>query len=118
MASYAFTRSAKEDLLDIWLYTSEVWGAAQADRYQDDLQGCCERIAAGVAHVRPVPSIDGVKSHHCRHHYVFFVERTQTVVVIAVIHERMDLIERLRPVHTNGPSLPLRLRASASTIPQ
>ena len=96
MASYAFTRSAKEDLLDIWLYTQETWGEAQADRYQDDLHGCCEQIAAGTVHAKPVPTIDGVKSHHCRHHYLFFVEQRETIVVIAVLHERMDLIERLR----------------------
>ena len=96
MAAYAFTRSAKEDLLDIWLYTRETWGEAQADRYQDDLHGCCERLAAGAVHVRPVPTIDGVKSHHCRHHVLFFVERRETIVVIAVLHERMDLIARLR----------------------
>ena len=43
MAAYAFTRSAKEDLLDIWLYTQETWGEAQADRCQEDLHNCCER---------------------------------------------------------------------------
>ena len=96
MAAYAFTRSAKEDLLDIWLYTQETWGEAQADRYQEDLHGCCERVAVGVVRAKSVPGIDGVKVHHCRHHYLFFIEQRGTIVIIAVLHERMDLIERLR----------------------
>ena len=33
MAAYAFTRSAKEDLVDIPLYAQETWGDAQAGQY-------------------------------------------------------------------------------------
>ena len=96
MSPYFFTRSAKEDLLDIWLYTQETWGEAQADRYQDDLHGCCERVATGAIRGKSIPAIDRVKSHHCRHHYLFFVKQQGTIVIIAVLHERMDLVERLR----------------------
>ncbi len=96
MLPYAFTRSARDDLLDIWFYTRERWGEAQADRYQDDLQACCERIASGGVRTRPVAGLSGVMAHHCRHHYIFFLQRRETIVVFAVLHERMDLINRLR----------------------
>ena len=96
MALYTFTRSAKEDLLGIWLYTRETWGEAQADRYQDDLHRCCEQIANANVRANPVPGIDGANAFRCRHHYIFFVERRETIIIIAVLHERMDLIERLR----------------------
>ena len=95
-APYSFTRSATEDLIDIWLYSRETWGEAQADRYQDSLHDCFERIAAGTVHAKSVSSIDLVRSHHCHHHYIFFVEQRGTITVVAVLHERMDLIERLR----------------------
>ena len=94
--AYRFAPAADEDLTDIWLYSYATWGEDRADRYIEALHTCCERIAAGAAHVRPVPTVDEVKSHHCRHHYIFFVEQRETVVVIAVLHERMDLMERLR----------------------
>ena len=58
MASYTLTRSANEDLIDIWLYTREEWGEVQADRYQDELHRCCERIVAGTVRTRSVPEID------------------------------------------------------------
>jgi toxin ParE1/3/4 len=44
MTAHRFTRSAQEDLIDIWLYTQETWGEAQADVYQDALHLCCERL--------------------------------------------------------------------------
>ena len=96
MTAYAFTKSTRGDLLHIWSYTHEKWGEAQADRYQDELHDCCARIAAGTIRAKPVPAINGVNSHHCRHHYLFFVEQREIIVFIAVFHERMDLIERLR----------------------
>lgn len=95
MASYSFTASAREDLIDIWLYTHRTWGEAQADIYNGELESCCERIIAGHAHVRRVPETE-VWQHHCRHHYIFFLKRDADVVVIAVFHENMDLLRRLR----------------------
>jgi toxin ParE1/3/4 len=96
MTAHRFTRSAQEDLIDIWLYTQETWGEAQADVYQDALHLCCERIAAGRAQAKPVPGLDGVRSHRCQHHYLFFVEQDSAVIIVAVLHERMNLVERLR----------------------
>lgn len=96
MAAYALTHSAQEDLIGIWLYTCETWSEQQADRYQDDLHGCFERLASGMGHSKSLPEMDGVKSHLCRHHYVFFLERPEDIVILAVLHERMDLMERLR----------------------
>lgn len=96
MTAYRLTRSAQQDLIDIWLYTQETWGEAQADSYQDALHLCCEQIAAGQAQAKPVPGLERVKSHHCQHHYLFFTERDPAVIVLAVLHERMNLVERLR----------------------
>jgi toxin ParE1/3/4 len=96
MTIYRFTRSAREDLIDIWLYTQENWGEAQADLYQDALHLCCEQIAAGRAQVKLVPGLDRIRSHRCQHHYLFFIEQNSSIVIIAVLHERMNLIDRLR----------------------
>ena len=95
MASHAFTRSANEDLIGIRLYTREAWGEAQADRYQDELHRCCERIAAGTVRTKSVSAIDRVQSYHCRHHYLFFVEQRETIVVIAVSADQPGRVNRL-----------------------
>lgn len=78
MTAYRFTRSAREDLIDIWLYTQETWDEVQADVYQDALHLCCERIAAGGVQARHVPGLDGVRAYRCQHHYLFFVEQGVT----------------------------------------
>ncbi len=96
MITYRFTPSAYEDLIDIWLYTQETWGEAQADLYQDTLHQCCERIAGGEVQARSLPEIERIRSRRCQHHYLFFVEQDRGIVIVAVLHERMNLIERLR----------------------
>ena len=96
MPAYRFAPAAADDLTDIWLYSHATWGERQADRYVEALHICCARLAAGAARAKPVPAIDGVKSHHCRHHHIFFIERREAIIVIAVLHERMDLMQRLR----------------------
>ena len=96
MTIYRFPRSAREDLIDIWPYTEETWDEAHADSYQDALHLGCERIAAGRVQVKLVPGLDRIRSYRCQHHYLFFIEQNSSVVVIAVLHERMNLIERLR----------------------
>lgn len=75
MTAWRFTRSAQEDHIDIWLYTQETWGEAQA---------------------KPVQWIDRVRSHRCRHHYLFFVEQDSAAIIVSLLHERMNLVERLR----------------------
>lgn len=96
MTSYRLTRLARADLIDIWLYTEATWGEEQADRYQDQLHDCCTGIAAGTANARSIPELNGVRYLHCQHHYLFFIEQDETVVIIAVLHERMDLLQRLK----------------------
>ncbi len=96
MVTYTLAQAAREDLIGIWLYTWETWGEQQADNYQDELHGCFERLASGMGHAKSLPEMEGVKSHHCRHHYVFFLGRPEGIVILAVLHERMDLMERLR----------------------
>lgn len=96
MTGYRLTRSAREDLIDIWLYTEERWGEAQADDYQDALHACCERIAAGLVRARALEELGDIRSVRCRHHHLFFIEQDAGPIILAVFHEKMDLIERLR----------------------
>ena len=96
MPAYRFAPDAEDDLTEIWMYSCASWGEDQADRYIEALHACCERIVAGSAAVRTVAGLDGVQTHHCRHHYLFFTQQRGETVILAVLHERMDLIKRLR----------------------
>jgi toxin ParE1/3/4 len=96
VTAYRFSEKAAEDLVDIWIYTDETWGEEQADRYQEEIFACCERVANGSTGLKPVRGMPGISSFRCRHHFLFFVGDGETTTFIAVFHERMELMVRLR----------------------
>jgi toxin ParE1/3/4 len=81
VTAYRFTEKAAEDLVGIWIYTDEKWGEEQADRYQDEIFVCCERVANGAVGTSPVPGMTGISSFRCSHHYLFFVKDGQTTIL-------------------------------------
>lgn len=97
-APYNLTQAAKRDLRAIWRYTVSRWGEEQADRYLGRLEHCFARIATGE--VRPktfsitYPQAQVIR---CEHHYVFYLPSPQVQpVIIAVLHENMDMIARIQ----------------------
>lgn len=96
MADLHYTPQALDDLDAIWQYTLETWGAAQAVAYVERLEQRCKTIAEDEA--LPVKSV-ATKAGKCLmvrhdHHRIFFY-RNGTMVVLAILHESMDLIHRL-----------------------
>ncbi len=98
MPSYILTQAAEQDLIDIWRYTNETWGEKQADRYLDRLETSCETLKNEKVLWKSFDDIQpGLKSLRCEHHYLFFLStKDKKPVIVAVLHERMNLIERLK----------------------
>ena len=96
MAEYDLTLGAEDDLRAIWIYTFETWGADQADRYLDQIESCCHAIGAGRTRSKafdPLP--EDVRILRCEHHYVVWLVAPRPII-IAVLHERMDFVQRLK----------------------
>ena len=92
-----YTNPALADFDDIYLYTLEKWGREQARRYVGAIETCCENVAKGDVITRSF-SADGVECRVCRceHHYIFLIDgENSEISVVAVFHEKMDLIARL-----------------------
>jgi toxin ParE1/3/4 len=89
---------AQERLLDIWDYTVEKWGEEQADGDVAGLVGHLHSIAAERMLWRPVKEhrMSAVYFVKYRHHYVFFREFSGFIGVISILHESMDIPNRLR----------------------
>ena len=107
MPRYDLTPSAKADIRSIWRYTVETWGEAQADRYIQALDAKFDEIAEGTARSRTFsPRYPQVRVLRCEHHYIFYlVLEGQRPRILAVLHERMNLLARLRerlPTESNG----------------
>jgi plasmid stabilization system protein ParE len=97
-ARFDLTPSAKADIRSIWLYTVETWGEEQADRYIEALDARFVEIAAGKAFSRTFSdTYPQVRVTRCEHHYIFHLsQQRKRPRIIAILHERMDLLTRLQ----------------------
>jgi len=91
-------RAARHRLAEIWEYTLERWGEEQADRYLQTLAECIgsldrDRLAWRRLKDKRLAGVFFVRSGH---HYIFFREIEGHIAVISVLHENMDILQRLR----------------------
>jgi len=96
-SDYILTAAAEADLRGIIRYTRKEWGAAQVRRYVATLEQGMARLAAGLGAFKDLGAIyPALRMVRCDHHYVFCLPRAgEPALVIAIFHERMDLMMRL-----------------------
>lgn len=96
-ARYVLTAAAEADLRDIIRYTRNQWGAEQTRRYVAKLTQGIERIAGSASGSRDMSTIHpGLRMARCEHHYVFCLPCDDApALIVAILHERMDLTLRL-----------------------
>jgi toxin ParE1/3/4 len=93
---YFFSKRAIVDLEEIWLYTVDKWSVVQADRYYmqiiDEVEYICKNVDAGksIDDIRKGYRVTKVKSH-----LIFYRVVNDTVEIIRILHERMDIKNRL-----------------------
>lgn len=94
---YVLTAAAEADLRDIVRYTRNQWGDVQTRRYLARLTQGLERIASGEGASKDIGDLyPGLRMARCEHHYIFCLPRVGApALVVAIFHERMDLITRL-----------------------
>lgn len=94
---YVLTSAAEADLRDIIRYTRNEWGAAQTRRYVAKLARGIERIAGKASDSKDMSALHpGLRMARCEHHYIFCLPRDDApALIVAILHERMDLIVRL-----------------------
>ena len=97
MGSYEIALAAEEDLDRIFDYTIDHWGIDQAKRYRGKLKDAFDAIASDVKKGRMVAKKrPEIRFLRVEHHYVFYLaEEQREPLVVAVFHEKMDLIGRL-----------------------
>jgi toxin ParE1/3/4 len=95
-ARYRLSPAARSDLDEIWDYSAERWGANQANTYIRELAGAIERIASRKRRGRACDDIRaGYFKHACQSHVIFYRMEGEAVVVVRVLHQRMDFDRRL-----------------------
>lgn len=97
MAKVKLRQKAIDDLNDIWNYTFEKWSAKQADNYYAAIKLACNGIGQNPDVGREYEGINkdllGLKSGK---HIIFYKQTSEEIIeVIRILHERMDLKNRL-----------------------
>ena len=98
MPIYELTEAADADLQAIARYTISEWGIEQAGRYEALLEKHFRAIARQKARTRmflkrrPELLVSRVERHYVFH----LVREDQCPLILAVLHENMDLMSRLR----------------------
>jgi toxin ParE1/3/4 len=93
---YFFSKKAVVDLEEIWLYTVDKWSVAQADRYYkliiDEIDYICKNNNTGKSmdEVRK-----GYRATKVKSHLIFYRVVDNTIEIIRILHERMDIENRL-----------------------
>lgn len=93
---FVISKKGVSDLEKIWLYTVEKWSVEQADRYYnlifDEINYICKNINAGksMEHIRK-----GYRASKVKSHFIFYRMVNNTIEVIRILHERMDIENKL-----------------------
>ena len=97
MIAYALTDEAEADLRSIIRYTRKTWGADRVRRYVGLLERSMAQLAAGEGAFRELGNIHpALRMAHCEHHYLFCLPRDDApALIVALLHERMDVLMRL-----------------------
>jgi len=97
MAKVTLRQEAIYDLNDIWAYTFEEWSERQADKYYAALEFACMQIGKNPELGK---EYEGINSNllglRTGKHIIFYQVLTEDEIeVIRILHERMDLKNRL-----------------------
>ena len=97
MKPFKLSDKAAADIDGILDYTYARFGAAQAESYYDSLRKCFQMLAENPAIGRLRTAIDPpLRSHHHRKHIVFYDTFEDHILIVRVLHERMDIERHLR----------------------
>lgn len=98
MAKIIFKQKAIDDLNAIWEYTFEKWSEKQDDTYYEALKFDCLQIGKnrflGKEYTEICKGIFGLKSGK---HIIFYqLISDETIEIIRILHQQMDLKNRIR----------------------
>lgn len=97
MTAYILTAEAESDLRSVIRYTRAQWSAAQVRRYVSTLERGIANLAEGKGPFKDMSALyPALRMARCEHHYIFCLLREDAAaLIVAIFHERMDLMKRL-----------------------
>lgn len=94
MSQCELTAAASADLLEIVRYTKKKWGQVQAQRYREELDLGLQQLSLAADRGRNRESIvAGLRSFPVAQHIAFYVQRKGKIIVLRILHPRMNVDE-------------------------
>ncbi len=92
MSLYVFSNEAENDLIEIYRYGFINYGESKADLYIEALKEKYQFLA-------DMPNLctdreefnPSIKIHHHKKHLIIYVIETNGILIVRVLHERMDI---------------------------
>jgi toxin ParE1/3/4 len=89
--SFRLTREAEADIVDIYRYSVEHFGEAQADTYHDGLSDCFRLLADTPLIGRDYGVLrPGLRRYEHASHSVYYLLTDTGILILRVLHRRMD----------------------------
>ncbi|KAF3978214.1 MAG: type II toxin-antitoxin system RelE/ParE family toxin [Methylococcales symbiont of Iophon sp. n. MRB-2018] len=96
MRLYVFSKEAKNDLVEIYRYGFINYGENKADQYIEALKEKCQFLA-DIPNLCPDRDAfnPSVKIHHHRKHLIIYVIENDDILIVRVLHDRMDIQQHM-----------------------
>lgn len=94
MREVRLTPQAEAEVAEVRRYSRHTWGAPQAKRYLMGLGRRFQEIADGTASHRDAEIGNGYRRCRYQRHIIIFKEERDSVRIVHVFHERMDIVGR------------------------
>jgi len=91
MGVFHLTPDAKGSLMQIARYTQQTWGVQQRNSYMRSIDDCFLALAKAPMQGKSRPEIHHtLRSHPGGKHRVFYMIKQDYIVIVNVLHERME----------------------------
>jgi toxin ParE1/3/4 len=92
VTGYVISPEAQIDLQDIFIFTLEEWGEAQAEKYLFELYSIFERLVAYPLMGRARPKlVEHLRSFPTGAHIVFYMIWNDQISIVRILHASRDV---------------------------
>ena len=88
-----YSPKALQDLDEIWSYSAQMWDEERADLYIRNITSICENVRL---HPQMAKRRDDIRKNYrsmfSGSHVIFFKETLNTLTVVRILHQRMDVL--------------------------
>ncbi len=87
---FSLSEEAKEDLLEIVVYTVDAFGEHQSLKYKQGIYDTCQKLADNPYIGRTVEILEGLRQFRYKSHIIFYKPSGDNILIVRLLGGRMD----------------------------